>query len=209
MQLNWTFRDPALLREALTHTTYAHEHALPYNNERLEFLGDAVIALLVSDLLYARDPDRREGQMSQHRARVVQGSTLAEIAAGMELGAHLCTGASVAVPTSSMVEGCLEALVGAVYLDGGLEACRSAFDGWFDDAIENTADSDDHKTRLQERCHQLQLPAPEYEVHAAGPDHERVFTAAVHIGVRRAGEGVGLSKKQASQQAAKAALETL
>ena len=212
-KLGYTFVDQALLKKTMTHSTYANENAEQGPNyERLEFLGDAVLDLLVARLLFQRFEDAAEGELSRRRARVVRRETLTELAKGLDLAKYVLLGSGQlqSGPSDRILADSYEALVGAVYLDGGHDAAAACFSEKISEAITSTDDSFDFKTQLQELCHRLGLPTPRYDVVATeGPDHARLFTCAVVMGDKSYGSGVGSSKKIAEQQCAAQAIEIL
>ena len=213
--LNYTFSDEGLLKEALTHSTYANEHPEEGgNNERLEFVGDAVLDLLTAKLLYLCFPNANEGDLSRRRARVVRREALAELALELGLGGELQVGVGQTNAdegiNSRILADSYEALAGAVYLDGGLEAIESVFGRRLTAAVEAANEVLDFKTDLQQECHRLSRNAPEYKVvKIEGPDHSRSFTCGVWIDNEAMGEGTDSSKKGAEQIAAKIALSLL
>ncbi len=186
------------------------------SNERLEFLGDAVLGLAVTDHIHATYPDLPEGQLAKLRASVVNTTTLAEIAARLELGEHLRLGKgehqSGGRDKESILADALEAVIGAVYVDGGWEEAREVVLDLLLDEISTGAERpgrQDYKTRLQELAAQRGFGAPVYEIEGSGPDHDKRFVAVTVIdGVPR-GEGSGTSKKRAEQAAARAAWHEL
>jgi ribonuclease III len=209
--LGWTFRKPQLLGEALTHASYANEHdgAGP-DNERLEFLGDAVLNLIAARLLYDRVAGS-EGELSLRRSRVVRSDAFAAQAEQLELGRYLLLGAgqrrAKAGESRRLLENAFEALAGAIFLDGGYEAVERCFAPRLGAAIAEATESLDWKSELQELCHRRSLPAPRYTITAVtGPDHARRFGCEVVIGDDVVGTGEGSSKKAAEQQCARAAL---
>lgn len=212
-RLGLVFRDPGLAIEALTHRSYAYENdALPHN-ERLEFLGDAVLGLLVTDMIFERFPELPEGEMAKLRASAVNAGVLAEVARKIGLGDHLLLGkgedASGGRNKSSILADALEALLGAVYLDGGLEAARAFTLHHFEHLIREHAASDqvrDFKTTFQEEVARRTGTLPEYSITSSGPDHDKDFFARVYVGGRELGAGRGKSKKEAEQSAARQAL---
>ncbi len=213
--LGHEFGDPKLLRLALTHRSVSADDPSRNDNERLEFLGDAVLQLVVTDLLYEEYPQLSEGQMAKVRAAVVSRPTLAAIARSMEVGEHveLAPGEERTGGRSkdSILADAVEALIGAVYLDSGLEAARSVIERRWSNVIAERALSPgvkDYKTRLQELLAR-DGRQPEYRVDGTGPDHDRTFTASVSVGGRALGVGVGRSKKAAEQAAAEQALSKL
>ncbi|MBI3180406.1 MAG: ribonuclease III [Deltaproteobacteria bacterium] len=213
-RLGFTFRNPALLLEALTHASYAHEHkeAGP-NNERLEFLGDGVVNLLAAKLVYEGFAAEPEGELSARRARVVSREGLAQLAREIDLGAHLRVGEgqrAAGGASQNLLADAYEALVGAVFLDGGFEAAQRCFGPAMTRAIDSAGAAIDFKTQLQEACHRLDLPAPRYVVASTeGPAHARHYHCAVSVGEEIKSEGKGASKKAAEQACAQAALAML
>lgn len=209
------FSDPTLLERALTHPSYVDDPACTCDYERLEFLGDAVLGLIVVDEIFDRYPDMPEGRMTKLKIAVVSGTTLSSVAAELGLAQLIRVGQSERGTggrgMASALENSFEALVGALYLDGGLEVARLWVDRVLGDRIEpGTIEDLEHpKSRLQELAQASGL-APVYEtVTISGPPHDRVFTARVTIGGEVAGEGSGRSKKQAEMLAAQAAITSL
>jgi ribonuclease-3 len=208
--------DPALLGRALTHRSYAYENGGLPTNERLEFLGDAVLGLVITDALYRRHPDEPEGQLAKLRASVVNMNALADVARTLGLGQHLRLGrgeeATGGRDKSSILADTIEAVIGAVYMDHGLEMSRTVVHRLFDpllaDAIGLGAGLD-WKTSLQELTAARLLGVPEYVVSESGPDHQKSFRAVARVAGRDHGVGVGRSKKAAEQQAAEAAWRSL
>lgn len=210
-----TFSEPALLKLALTHRSVSSEDPARNDNERLEFLGDAVLQLVITHVLYDRYPHLAEGQMAKVRAAVVSRGALAEIARALGLGDHVdlspaeqSTGGR---DKDSILADAMEALIGAIYLDGGLEPARSVILELWDSRVAERAKDPgvkDYKTRLQELVARQGL-RPEYRVVGSGPDHDRRFTAEVLVSGRRQGSGEGRSKKEAEQAAAREALGQL
>jgi ribonuclease-3 len=217
--LGLDFRDPELLRQALTHLSYVYEHDLPVlsSNERLEFLGDTILGYVITNLIYDRFPDMSEGQLSKFRARLVNTNYLAEVAREINLGDHLLLGHgeenSGGRNKTSILCDTFEALVGAYYLDHGLVAAGVFLFTIFDKRIdqESTREaSADFKTRLQEMTAKKFGVAPSYEIiDATGPDHSKIFHANVSVGRNVYGSGTGTSKKVAEQAAAQEALSIL
>ena len=213
-KLDHVFTDETLLRTALTHSSYANEHRCE-SNERLEFVGDSVLGMVVADRLYRRFPGLSEGRMTRLRAELVCERSLFEVAGELGLGEYLLLGrgeeASGGRSRHSILADCVEAVIAAIYLDGGLERARSFIDAHILSKLPDAdAASHDYKTELQERIQQTPGRAVSYELTGeSGPDHAKRFTSAVLIGGRRAGTGEGRSKKEAEQMAAKAALEDL
>jgi ribonuclease III len=219
-RLPYRFRQPTLLADALRHSSLVNEQPESYpalkDNERLEFLGDAVLNLVVSDLLMARFPAWREGELSRMRAQLVNETQLAAMARQLEIGPHLQLGKTELQTNghkkNSILADAFEALIAAVYLDGGFE-CASAFvRSFFSPLLQSPAEAPltrDYKTELQEMAQQHQKITPIYEVIAeTGPDHDKTFIARVTIGTFQA-TGSGKSKKSAEQATARSALEKL
>jgi ribonuclease III len=214
-RLGHTFARAELLRLALTHRSVSSEEPGRNDNERLEFLGDAVLQLIVTDLLYESFPRLAEGQMAKVRAAVVSRPTLAEIARALDLGAHIELAPSEEATggrgKDSILADAVEAVIGAVYLDGGLEPARKMVLSLWRDRVADRAlqpGIKDYKTRLQELIAREGL-RPDYLVTGSGPDHDRRFSAVVSVGGIDYGDGEGRSKKEAEQEAARKALETL
>lgn len=206
--LGYHFKDIALLKRALTHPSCGSE-----NNQRLEFLGDAVLQLSMSDIVYAAHPDTEEGGMTFLRARMVREETLSAVAKKLNVGRNLrmdhgCEmGGGRTRP--AVLADAMEAILAAVYLDGGFaEALRVVRTLWPKESEVALPPVTDNKTRLQEVLQARGLPAPEYKMIAEeGPPHLRVFTMAVYSQDEEIGRGVGNSKKKAEQAAAGMALE--
>jgi ribonuclease-3 len=211
--------DPELLVLALTHRSYAYENGGLPPNERLEFLGDAVLGLVVTDHLYRRHPDLPEGQLAKLRASVVNMMALAGVARDLGdggLGAHLLLGRGEELTggrdKASILADGLEAMIGAVYLAHGIDVARGLVHRLFDPLLEAAPLKGaglDWKTSLQELTAAQGLGVPEYRVDDEGPDHRKEFTAAVYVGGRGLGSGGGRTKKEAEQKAAEAAYTTL
>ena len=207
---------PELLERALTHRSYAYEHGGLPTNERLEFLGDAVLGLVVTDALYTTHPDLPEGSLAKLRASVVNTRALADVARALQLGRWLRLGRGEEVTggrdKNSILADTMEAVIGAVYLDRGIATAsavvRSLFDPLMRAASEDGA-SLDWKTALQELAAARGLGAPAYAIEESGPDHAKSFTAQVSLGGVVQGSGAGRSKKEAEQQAAEAAYVAL
>ena len=212
--LGHPFADPGLLARALTHRSLTAEEAAEPSNERLEFLGDAVLGLVTADELYS-SWGLSEGEMAKVRAAVVNEASLAGVARRIGLGAAIRLGrgeeATGGREKPSILADAMEAVIGAVYLDGGIEAARRVILAHWRPLIAERAVSPgrrDYKTRLQEVLAR-QGVVPGYEVEATGPDHARTFRAEVFADGRRLGSGEGSSKKRAQQEAARHALESL
>jgi ribonuclease-3 len=203
---------PGLLERALTHRSYAYENGGLPTNERLEFLGDAVLGLIVTDTLFRKYPDLPEGQLAKLRAAVVQMRALADVARSLRLGSYVRLGrgeeGTGGRDKSSILADTLEALIGAVYFECGLSAAHRLVHRLFDPVIDRSAGLGaglDWKTSLQELTASGFLGVPEYHVEESGPDHQKFFRASVRVAGRTYGSGSGRSKKEAEQQAAEAA----
>jgi ribonuclease-3 len=208
-----------LLTLALTHRSYAYEHGGLPTNERLEFLGDAVLGLTITDELFHRHPERSEGDLAKLRASVVNTQALADVARTLTdegLGAHLLLGRGEAntggADKSSILADGMESLLGAIYLHHGLETVRQVILRLFGallDAAPTLGAGLDWKTSLQELTAARGLGVPSYVVTSTGPDHDKEFTAVVIVMDTEYGTGVGRSKKEAEQKAAAAAWNAL
>jgi len=205
-----------LLQHALTHRSYAYEHGGLPTNERLEFLGDAVLGVIVTDTIYRRYPDWSEGQLAKLRSAVVSAQALAPLARQLGVGDDLLLGrgeeGSGGRDKSSILADTLEALIGAIFLTCGTEVTHNVLTRLFDPLIEQAATLGaglDWKTSLQEAAAAAGLGSPDYIVMDEGPDHEKTFFAQVLLGGVLYGSGTGRSKKLAEQQAAAAAYEAL
>jgi ribonuclease III len=202
---------------SVTHRSYCAENDGAEPNERLEFLGDAVLGMVVTAHLYESFPDRPEGELAPMRAAVVNAEVLAQVAAEIDLGAALRLGkgedAAGGRARGSILSDAVEALIGAVYLDGGWEPARRLVLDLVADRIEILdahGARQDHKTHLQElAARQFGAVLPEYTVDSSGPDHAKHFDAVVNVAGREWGRGAGRSKKQAEQAAAAAAIAAL
>ncbi len=217
-RLGHQFRDPALLRLALTHPSISHEMgASQDHNQRLEYLGDAVLQLVLSRELYDRYPQHDEGPLTKIRAQLVNQASLAEQGRALGLGEQLILSRGEQLnggrERPSILADAYEAILGALFLDGGYDVARAfilhSFQDEFTD-IENTATADNPKGALQEILQAISSEAPQYQVlTATGPDHDREFECAVLYKGEEIGRGRGKSKKTAESQAAAAALERL
>jgi ribonuclease-3 len=204
--------DEPLLLRALTHRSYAYEKGGLPNNERLEFLGDSVLGLVVTDTLYRGHPELPEGQLAKLRAAVVNMRALADVARTIELGEYVMLGkgeeATGGRDKASILADTMEALIGTVFLSAGIERAADFVHHHFDPLIEEAATLGaglDWKTSLQEIAAGASLGSPEYRVDEQGPDHEKEFHARVVVDDEVLGEGHGRSKKEAEQKAAKQA----
>ena len=214
--LDVAFVDTELLQAALTHRSFAFEHELDVNNERLEFLGDAVLGLVVTDMAYRAFPDLPEGELAKLRASIVNMSALAEVARDLGLGAAVMLGRGEEMSggrdKASILADALEALIGAAYLDGGLDVTRSLIERLFRprmNAYVRGEGGRDYKTILQELASQDLRALPEYRIEESGPDHQKEFAATVYLAGKPWGSGTGRSKKEAEQQAAHEAYRRL
>jgi ribonuclease-3 len=208
--------DPALLERALTHRSFAYENGRLPTNERLEFLGDSVLGLVVTDTLYRSHPELPEGQLAKLRAAVVNMRALAVVGRALRLGEFVRLGrgeeSTGGRDKSSILADTLEAILGAVYIDRGLVQASRLVHRLFDPLIDEAATLGaglDWKTSLQELTATAAMGVPEYDVSESGPDHQKLFTAIAQVGGEAYGEGTGRSKKEAEQEAAAAAWERL
>jgi ribonuclease III len=206
----------SLYETALTHRSYAFEQSVPVpHNERLEFLGDAVLEAVVTDLIFRTYPEMPEGEMARLRASVVERQALASLAEEAGVGAHLRLGrgeeASGGRTKASLLADALEALVGALYLDRGIETVAAVLEPVFADMIERavTAGTHDAKGALQETAARMGAERPAYRVAGSGPDHDRRFVAHVYVDEELFGVGTGTSKREAETNAAREALSRL
>jgi ribonuclease III len=207
---------PSLLERALTHRSYAYENGNLPTNERLEFLGDAVLSLVVTDALYHRHPDLAEGRLAKLRAAVVNMRALAHVARTLGVGGHVLLGkgeeGSGGRDKSSILADTLEALIGAVYVEHGVDVASAFVRRLVDPLLTSSAALGaglDWKTSLQELTAELSLGVPEYQVREEGPDHAKTFHAAVLVHGTVRGQGSGRSKKEAEQGAASAAFAAI
>ncbi len=207
--LGGRFRDGALLETALTHRSFAFENGLPVNNERLEFLGDAVLGIVVTDMAFREFPEMPEGELAKLRAAIVNMGALADVARDLGVGRFVLLGKGEEMSggrnKSSILADALEALLGAIYLDRGLDAATDLIVRVFRPrmiAYVRGEGERDYKTILQELASSEMHALPDYRISERGPDHEKEFTATVHLAGERWGSGIGRSKKEAEQQAA-------
>lgn len=208
--------DAELLDLALTHRSYAYEHGQIPTNERLEFLGDSVLGVIVTEYLYRRYPDLAEGQLAKLRASVVSTVSLAEVARELAIGPMIKLGRGEintgGDDKNSILADTMEALIGAVFLSAGQIGAERLVHYIFDPMVEHSATLGaglDWKTSLQEAAAALGLPATSFEITESGPDHDKWFEAWAVFGERRYGPGAGHNKKQAEQQAAALAYAAL
>ncbi|MFM8601206.1 MAG: ribonuclease III [Actinomycetota bacterium] len=212
----YSFIDESLLRLALVHRSYQAEHGEPESNERLEFLGDAVLGWVIADLAYRRRPDADEGRLSDLRQAVVNTGALADRAREISLGDYVMLGQGESSgggrDKDSILADAFEAVIGAIYLDGGESPAASFVRRMLSASVEEmipVLGSVDAKTGLQELCAAEGRPVPRYDTEGEGPDHDRVFTATVTVGSTVLGTGRGRTKKAAEQVAARAAIAAL
>jgi ribonuclease-3 len=216
LRIGHSFTRPELLGQSLAHRSWCSEHGGQDSNERLEFLGDAVLGLVVAEHTYRQHAELSDGMLSKVRASVVNAHVLAEVAVELGVPDHLRLGkgedASGGRAKVSILADTMEAVIGAVYLDAGLEAARalvlSRLAGRIDAAVGEPGESD-HKSRLQEEAVRLGRGVPRYDVEGFGPDHARRYLATVYVSGQRLGTGDGRSKKDAEQVAAQEACRTL
>lgn len=218
-KLNYTFRNPALLEEALSHSSYANEHRSGHlnSNERLEFLGDSVLGFVTAEFLFLQHPDLPEGDLTRIRAALVCEQSLYEVARKLDLGSYLKLGrgeeAGGGRERTSILADAMEAVFAAVYLDGGITAAsalihRCLLDAEKEEAVEERRR--DYKTALQELVQRQADQVLVYRVVGEqGPDHAKTFEAEVLLNGTAVGSGCGHSKKEAEQAAARSALEAL
>lgn len=208
------FQDYALFHTSLTHRSYANENNISFeeSNERLEFLGDAVLGLLVGELLMQKYPASQEGELSRLRSQVVNEKSLAILARQLDLGSYLYLGkgemATLGREKDSLLADAFEAVIAAIYLSLGLEDTRTFVIHHFSGMLEATSqEPKDHKTLLQEYCQKALKASPKYVLlRSTGPDHDKIFEAEVRVKGQGMGRGEGKTKKEAEQMAAKAAM---
>jgi ribonuclease III len=214
LELGYRFTDQALVRQAVTHPSFENERAGAGDYQRLEFLGDAVLGMVLAETLYARFPESDEGILSRLRSQIVDQDTLAVIARGCGLGRFILLGRGEehgsGCNKDSILADVVEALIAAVYLDGGLEPARMLIERWFDNVVEARESAlkiNDAKSELQELISARRLQPPHYRLCGeTGPPHDRLFRFQVMVGDEVVGEGEGRSKKIAQQAAATQAL---
>jgi len=204
--------DPELLERALTHRSFAYENGGLPTNERLEFLGDAVLGVVVTEKLYVTHPDLSEGRLAKLRAAVVNARALAGVGRAIGLGQHIKLGrgeqSTGGRNKASILSDTVEAVLGAIHMSGGFEVSSDVVHKLFDPLIEAASAMGaglDWKTSLQELSAEHGLGVPEYVIADDGPDHMKTFTAQVRVGEQLYGNGVGRSKKEAEQAAAETA----
>jgi ribonuclease-3 len=216
-KLGYTFQDSALLENALTHSSYANENRSKglQSNERLEFLGDSVLGMVVADYLFRTNPDLPEGELTRVRANLVCENSLVVVARELDLGSYLLLGrgedAGGGRQRPSILADAVEAVLAAVYLDGGISHARAIIQKYIlDRAAQEKAANHDFKTALQEFVQRESGQVLTYHlVGESGPDHAKVFRVEVRLNGEAIGQGEGRSKKEAEQSAAHAGLEQL
>ena len=212
------FENQELLKTAFTHRSFINESRgkAKEHNERLEFLGDAVLELVVTDFLFAKFPDKPEGELTSLRSALVNTTTLSAVATGLSMGDYLLLSKGEAKDTGRarqyILANTMEALIGGVYLDKGYDTAKELITKHIliltDDVVENKL-WQDAKSKLQETSQDKLSITPSYEVLShTGPDHNRIFTVGVFVGEEKIGEGSGAAKQEAEQEAAQNALET-
>ena len=215
--LGYTFTDKALLKNALTHSSYANENREKHipDNERLEFLGDSILGFVVADYLYRNFPDKPEGELTRIRADLVCERNLAEAAATIELGSYLLLGHGEEQGggrrRDSIVSDAMESVIAASYMDGGFAAAKEIIDRLIlSDIPKDRPRNFDYKTAFQELVQRKKDQQIHYELTGeSGPDHDKHFEVEVLLNGKAVGRGVGSSKKRAEQAAAEAAIERL
>ena len=215
-RMGYRFEDPELLSQAMAHRSWCAEQGGLTSNERLEFLGDAVLGLVVAEYSYRQHPELSDGLLSKVRASVVNTRVLGEVALELGIPEHLRLGRgedqSGGRTKESILADATEAVIGAVYLDGGLPAAERLVLSLLTDRITAAVGEpgeSDHKSRLQEESVRLGRGVPHYEVEGFGPDHARRYLATVYVAGQRLGTGEGRSKKDAEQVAAQVACGSL
>jgi ribonuclease III len=215
-RIGYTFREPGLLRQALAHRSWCSEHLGEDSNERLEFLGDAILGFVVADLAYAEHSDLPEGKLTDLRKAVVNAVSLAEVARHLGRGPEILLGKGEAMAAgqdkASILSDALEAVIGAVYIDGGIDPARALVARLVGPGLHHAVsrlDSLDQKTALQELVARLDMKAPQYVIQSTGPDHQKHFRADVVVDGAILGSGEGRSKKVAEAEAARQAGDAL
>jgi ribonuclease-3 len=208
-RLGYAFLQKALLEQALIHRSYANENKGVQHNERLEFLGDSVLGLVAAEYLYLRFPEYSEGDLSQTRARLVEAGACAKYFQKFNIQEFLLLGKGEKMTEGknklSILADAFEAIVGAIYLDGGLSMAKSFWICHFEEEANQIIGSParNYKAELQDRSQQKYKKVPTYKVlEESGPDHAKIFRVAVYVNDEESGIGIGKSKKEAEQQAA-------
>jgi ribonuclease-3 len=211
-RIGYSFKNAELLKRALTHRSIPGK-----NNERLEFLGDAVLSFIISTELHQRHPRAREGELSRMRSALVNGEILAEFARDLEVGTYLRLGVgelkSGGQNRDSILADALEAIIGAIFLDGGIEICRSSVLNWYDERFEDLSalkPKKDAKSLLQEWLQARKFPLPHYEATTTGAAHAQTFYVTCQIeGLPHQTKGASTSRRKAEQEAAANYLELI
>ena len=217
--LNYSFKDKNLLKRALTHKSYSNEHKGEEHNERLEFLGDAILQYVSTDVLFSMFPDEPEGKLSVYRAAVVKTEYLAEIALSLNLDENIRISEGQRREfdrnrkSLSILADTIEALIGAIYIDGGIEEAKNFIQNFILSEIKQyleTINVRDAKTIYQEYAQQSKNITPKYLLHnESGPPHEKTFTVGLYLEDELISEGVGKSKQEGEKNAAQNALEQI
>lgn len=217
--LGYHFSDKKLLLEAIAHKSFVHEknEEIYDHYERMEFLGDSILGFIISDILYRQYPDYSEGKLSMHKSKLISGEMLAHLARNINLGEHVLIGKgeekSGGRGRKSLLAETLESVIGAIYLDGGLEPTRKFIENLYYDLLKEDLEgvrSHSYKTELQEYIQSLHKCKPEYTVVSEeGPDHEKIFHVSAYVLDNLLGTGWGKSKKEAETMAAKQAFQAL
>jgi len=216
-EISYQFHDPDLLNEALTHRSYAHERSdgTSRDNERLEFLGDSVLNVIISHLIMERFPHCQEGELTRLRASLVNEKSLAGISKNLRINECLLLGKGESLrggrERSSLLSDAYEAFIGAIYLDGGFEKAFGVVEKQFSPFLDRgLTDNGDFKTKVQQICQSRFGRLPRYRLsEVRGPEHDKTFRAEIFIDRRRYGYGIGKNKKEAQQNAAKEALKRI
>ncbi len=217
-RIGYTFQNKKLLQQAFTHRSYFNEHRdqVDDHNERLEFLGDSILGLVISDYLYHHLPSQAEGELSRLRAHLVEAGSCARLLQQLELGDFVQLGRGERMNEGrgreTILADLFEALLGAVYLDGGMEAAQKFFWGHFKQEIEKILahPARNWKAELQDYSQKKYQRPPLYKVvREEGPDHSKMFVVAAFLDEQEMGQGTGSSKKEAEQAAAQNAIEKL
>jgi len=211
--LGYCFHNKALLKEALTHKSFAGEHRSKYHNERLEFLGDSILGAIVADYIYNQCPHDEEGVLSKIKANLVSRKNLYLWGKDLQLGSFMYLGhgeiSTGGRERDSIISNAVEAVIGAVYLDGGYAAAEALILSWVK-TQKLTQDTRDFKSILQELLQKKGPHTPVYEVvQTVGPEHDKIFTVRVSLDGKELGLGKGHNKKQAEQNAAQTALDRI
>ena len=216
--LGYRFKDDVLLQKALTHSSHAHERNTEEDNEQLEFLGDSILGFLVSDFLYRANPELTEGQLSKLKGFFVSSANLVKYAERLELGEYLHLGRGEEKTggraKQALLVDAFEAILAAMYIDGGLEPVRQLVAGFVELQIAEIGETSqqiaDYKTALQEALQNRGIARAQYVVTGEdGPDHQKLFTVEILVGENSLARGIGLTKKAAEQAAARQALQEI